>query len=88
MKHGVLHVSILGPLLLRTYIPDLPLRINAVSETILFANDTSVIISSRNFEDFCTLANLVLFHVIKLFAVNNLVLILDKTTIMTFTIKN
>jgi hypothetical protein len=58
------------------YINDLSLRINSVLEPILFADDTSVIISSRNFEDYtflgyytagsgnfedyCSLSNLVL----------------------------
>jgi len=88
MKHRFHQVSVLGPLLFRTYIQDIPLRINAVSEEILFADDTSVIISSINFEDFCPLSNLVPFHVIKLFAANNLVLNLDKTNIMTFITNN
>jgi len=33
------------------YINDLPLRINFVLVSILFADDTSFIISNRNFED-------------------------------------
>jgi len=49
----------------------------SVSEPITFADDTSVIISSRNFKDFCSVANLVLLHMIKWFAVNNLVLNLE-----------
>jgi len=32
----------------------------SVLEPILFADYTSVIISSRNFEDFCSVSNLVL----------------------------
>ena len=72
----------------RTYTKDLPLIINAVSELVLFADDTSVTISSRNFEDFCSMSNLVLFHIIKLFAANNLVLNLDKTNIIKFITKN
>ena len=43
-----------------TCINDLPLWINSVSEPILLANDTSVKISSKNFEDFCPVSNLVL----------------------------
>ena len=42
-------MSILGPFLFFVYINDLPLRINSLSEPILFADDTSVIISNRNF---------------------------------------
>jgi len=80
--------SVLGPILFITYINNLPLRINYVSEPISFADDTSVIISSRNFEDLCLLSNLVLSHMIKWFAANNFVLNLDKKNIMKFTTKN
>ena len=65
MKHGVSQGSILGSLLLIIYINYLPLRINSVSEPILFADYTSVIISNINFEDFCSVSNLVLSHMIK-----------------------
>jgi len=67
---------------------DLPLRINSVSEPILFADDTSVIISSRNFHYFRLVSNLVLFHMIKWFAANNLVLNLGKMNIVKFITKN
>jgi hypothetical protein len=70
------------------YIPNLPLTINAVSEPILFADDTIVVISGRNFEDFCSVTNLVLSRMIKRFAANNLVLNLDKTRIMKFITNN
>jgi hypothetical protein len=46
--HGVHQVSIIGPLFI-IHINDLPLRINSISEPILFIEDTGVIISSRNF---------------------------------------
>jgi hypothetical protein len=76
------------PLLFIIYKNDFPLRINYVTETILFADDIRVIISSRNFEEFCSVSNLVFFHVIKWFVANNLVLNLDKTSIMKFITKN
>ena len=50
-----------------------PLRINSTSEPILFAGDTSVLISNRNLEDFCSVLNLAVSHMIKWFAVNKLV---------------
>jgi hypothetical protein len=47
---------------------------NSVAEPVLFADNTSVLISSRNFCDFCTVSNLVLSHMIKWFATNKLLL--------------
>jgi len=70
------------------YINDLPLRINSVSEPVLFADGTSVIISSRNFIDFCLVSNLLLSCNIKWFAASKLVLNLDKMNIMKFITKN
>jgi len=66
------------------YISDLHLSISSVSELILFPDDTSVIISSRHFTDFCSLSNLFLCHIIKWFAANNLGLNLDKTNVLKF----
>jgi hypothetical protein len=88
VKHGVPQGSTLGPLLSIIYnISELPLRINSVSESILYANDTRVINSSRNLE-FCSVSNLIFSRMNKWFVANNLVLNLDKMNIMKFIIKN
>jgi len=72
----------------KIYINDLPLVINSVLEPILFAPNTSVIISSRKFDYFCAVSNLFLSHMIKWFAANNFVINFDKTNIMKFITKN
>jgi len=53
--------SFLGSLMFIMYKYDLPLR-NSLSEPILVGGDTSVIISSINFEDFSSVQNLVLLY--------------------------
>jgi len=60
MKHRIPQGLILRSLLFVIHANDLPLRINSISEPILFADDIRVIISSRNFEDFSLESNLIL----------------------------
>jgi hypothetical protein len=84
---GFPEVSILGSLLFIIYVNNLSLRINYISEPVLFAYDNSATISSRNFEDFCSVSNLVFSHMIKWFVIS-LVLNLDKTNMMKFRTKN
>jgi hypothetical protein len=54
------------------YINDLHLTINTLSEPILFTDDTSVMISGKNFDDFSAMSNTVLPHTSKWFTSNKL----------------
>ena len=54
----------------------------------IFADDTSVIISSRSIKDFCSVYNLVLSYTIQWFVANNLVQNLYKMNKMKFITKN
>jgi hypothetical protein len=62
-------------------------QINTLTESIIFADDTSVIISSKNV-DFCAKSNKVLSHISKWFTADKLALNLDKTNIIKFTTNN
>lgn len=64
------------------YINNLPKRINSLLELILIANNTSILITTRNFEDFFSVSNLVLSCMIEWFKANKLVLTLGKTNII------
>jgi hypothetical protein len=78
VKHGVLQGSILGPLLFIIYINGLSPRNDTISEPIIFADDTNVIISSKNCDDFCMSTNTFLVYMNKWFMGNKVALNLGR----------
>jgi len=51
VRHGVPQRSVLGPLQFNMYIKDFPCIINKVSNTILFADDTNILVSSSDLNE-------------------------------------
>ena len=60
---------------------NLPSKINALSELIIFTDDTSVI-SGQNVDDFSSVSNIVLSHMSKLLTANKLALNVDEMNIV------
>jgi len=52
VKQGVPQGSVLGPLLFTMYINDLPVSVTHDSKAILFADDTSVLVTDKDFTKF------------------------------------
>ena len=50
-RHGAPQGSVLGPLQLNVYINNFPCIINKVSNTILFADDTNILVSSDDLNE-------------------------------------
>ena len=88
MKHGVVQGSVLGPLLFLIYINDRSLTISTLPNPILFADDTSIIISNTNPEEFKNKINSVMTETINWFQCNLLTFNNNKTHFFQFLTKN
>lgn len=87
VNHGVPQGSILGPLLFIIYINDLPFSLKNLAQPILFADDTSIIISTSNPEEFRSNINSVFKETMRWFNKNLLTLNCDKTHFLQFFLK-
>jgi hypothetical protein len=87
VKHGVPQGSVLGPLLFLLYINDFPLAIDRLSTPILFADDTSLVVTDRNPANIDAKLNTNLQIVFKWFKSNKLSINFSKTYCMQFKTK-
>jgi hypothetical protein len=88
IKHGVPQGSILGPLLFLLYINDLSKTVNRKSKPILFADDTGIIFTNSNPQNFRNDIKSTFQILNKWFTANRLSLNCDKTHFLQFTTTN
>jgi len=85
--HGVPQGSVLGPLLFLVYINDLPIAIRKIAKSIIFADDTSIIITNDNKVDFRNTLQLTMVELSNWLRSNLLSLNYDKTYFLQFLTK-
>ena len=88
VTYGVPQGSILGPLLFLLYINDLPQLANVNSKFVLFADDTSVIITNPDPHSFRISLNKITHDIHEWFETNLLSLNFDKTHYIQFMTRN
>ena len=87
IKYGVPQASILGPLFFILYINDLPKTMATSANPVLFADDTSMIITNPNLMKFTKSINANSIKINKWFKSNSLSLNIDKTHFLQFVTK-
>jgi hypothetical protein len=87
VKHGVPQGSVLSPLLFLLFRNNLPITSSTNSELVLYANDTSLVITSSNSVEFSTKVHIVFADVNECFRSNLMSLNFDKTHFLQFQTK-